>query len=177
MKWFGLGMILMLLAGAVHGQRGSFMSAREFQALAFPDNQAAAKFLWLNGEQKQQAARILRHDFNSLRVRYWRNGDRTAWILDEVGKEQPITMGAVVEDGRIAQFAVLEFRESRGGEIRYPFFTRQFHGLSLSGKTLSGSVDGITGATLSVRAARKIAKLALFFHQQVMAAGAGESDQ
>lgn len=176
MKWIGIGTLLVLLSATAFGQRGVYLSALEFRQLAFPDGSPEAAVLWLNDQQKKGAARILRHDFNALRVRYWREDGRTAWILEEIGKEEPISMGVAVEDGRIAEFSVLEFRESRGGEIRYPFFTRQFQGLSLSSGGLSAPVDGITGATLSVRAARKVAKLALFFHQQVMAAGAGEID-
>ncbi|MCW8196192.1 FMN-binding protein [Proteobacteria bacterium 005FR1] len=156
------------------------MTADEFRELAFPDSEPESGTLWLNAQQQERAAMILRHAYPGLRVRYWRLGQRSAWILEEVGKDQPITMGIVVEKDHIADFAVLAFRESRGGEIRYPFFTDQFRGLTLSDRgdppALSGSVNGITGATLSVRAASKVAKLALFFHRQVMAGGTSGAD-
>lgn len=177
----GCVLLLVLLAASAEAQRGRFMTLEEFRELAFAGRQPAAKKLWLQGEHKAAAARVLGHDYPALRVRYWIDGSRTAWVLEEIGKELPITLGVVVEDGRIVELAVLEFRESRGGEIRYPFFTDQFRGLRLAADDrepkLDGHVDGITGATLSVRATRKVATLALFFHRQVIERGAhGELD-
>jgi Na+-translocating ferredoxin:NAD+ oxidoreductase RnfG subunit len=62
----------------------------------------------------------------------------------------------------------LAFRESRGWEIRYPFFTKQFDQVSLTQKQkLNKTIDNITGATLSVRAVRKLAQLALIYHARV----------
>ena len=49
-----------------------------------------------------------------------------------------------------------------------PFFTEQFSGLTLADDGyLSAPVDGITGATLSVRATEKVARLALWLDAQV----------
>jgi hypothetical protein len=63
---------------------------------------------------------------------------------------------------------VLAFRESRGWEIRYPFFTDQFSGLTLAPDGyLSKPIDGITGATLSVRAVERVTRLALWLNAQV----------
>jgi len=63
---------------------------------------------------------------------------------------------------------VLIFRETRGGEVRYPFFTDQFAGIMLGRDTLlSREIDGISGATLSVNALVKLTRLALLFDQQV----------
>jgi hypothetical protein len=86
------------------------------------------------------------------------------WILEEVGKEEPITAGFVVADGRIDHVRVLVYRESRGGEVRYPAFLKQFKSSKLAqDNTLDGSIDGIAGATLSVGAMERMARLALFF--------------
>ena len=72
----------------------------------------------------------------------------------------------VVNEGVIEDIRVLVFRESRGWEVRYPFFTDQFKTRRLTddGK-LDGHVDGITGATLSVRAMTKMARAALLLDQ------------
>jgi len=125
------------------------------------------KVLWINGELRKKAEDILGHSFSSLRVRYWGKGDKTLWVLDEIGKEMPITIGMVVDGGKISEVRILEYRETRGGEVQYPFFTSQFKGLTLddSGNRLNNHIDGITGATLSVAAVRKIAILALVFHE------------
>ena len=96
-------------------------------------------------------------------------GDTQSGIFEEIGKELPITVAVVIEAGAIIDLTVLEFRESRGGEVVYPFFTGQFSSAQLeAGKTynLDKNIDGITGATLSVRALKKIATLALYCDQQ-----------
>ncbi|RZU44954.1 FMN-binding protein [Fluviicoccus keumensis] len=121
------------------------------------------KMLWLTPELKQRVEGILGHAYAGLRVRYWQAGGRTAWVLDEVGKEQPITAGITIEQGHIVDMQVLAYRESRGGEVQQPFFTRQFNGATLNGgkDMLDRRVDGITGATLSVNAMQKMARVAL----------------
>ena len=64
--------------------------------------------------------------------------------------------------------SVLQFRESRGWEIRYPFFTQQFDGVRLDkNDKLNERIDGITGATLSVRAATRSANLALVLSEYI----------
>lgn len=132
------------------------------------DMPPSRKTLWLTPELKSEIASKLNYQFQQMRVRYWEQGTRSAWILDEIGKEQPITLGVVIDDNRIAALEVLVYRESRGGEIKQAFFTRQFEGTRLNSEgqdvSLDSAIDGITGATLSVRAATKVAKLALFLH-------------
>ena len=89
-------------------------------------------------------------------------------ILDEIGKEKPITVGVIVETGKIQQLKVLSFRESRGWEVKHAFFTRQFDNIGINDKQqLDKPIDGISGATLSVRALKKIARIALYLEQQL----------
>lgn len=121
--------------------------------------------LWIKKELKQQIRQIMEHDLDVIRLRYWGQDQRTAWILEEIGKEQPITVGIVVNAGKIDKVKVLVFRESRGWEIRYPFFTDQFKNAALSqGNKLDRNIDGISGATLSVNAMTKLTRLALLLH-------------
>lgn len=124
--------------------------------------------VWMNNELQDLARRILGHPYGALRLRYWRHNTRTAWILDEIGKEQPITTGILVNDGAIEDIRVLVYRESRGGEVRQHFFTDQFEGARLKkSSALDRPIDGISGATLSVRALTRLARLALSLHQHV----------
>lgn len=125
--------------------------------------------LWIAGPLREQVRAILGHEPPALRTRYWRAGDRTAWVLEEVGKEQPITVGLIVAAGRLERVRVLAYRETRGVEVRLDFFTRQFDGAALDGEArLDRRIDNISGATLSVNAMRKLAQLALLYHAQVM---------
>ncbi len=145
-----------------------YLSRDAFLASAFDGREAEAKSLWLSADQRELALALVGWAPSGLRLRYWREGDRTAWILEHIGKEKPITLGVTVQGSEILNVAVMAFRESRGWEIRYPFFTEQFEGVSLSdGGKLSRHVDGITGATLSVRAVERMARLALWLDAQV----------
>ena len=104
------------------------------------------------------------HNYGESRVRFWKQGSRSVWILEEIGKTQPITTGFLVENGRIKSVEILIYRESHGWEVSKPFFTAQFKNASLkSGDALSNSVRNVAGATLSVRAVTKLARLALYF--------------
>jgi hypothetical protein len=142
-----------------------YLTPEAFVAQVFDGAPPAAKAIWIDTDLRQQLAGVLGHPPRGLRVRYWGEGGRTAWVLDEIGKYEPITIGVVVAGGEIEQLKVLAFRESRGWEIRYPFFTEQFQRLRLTPKgDLSGRVDGITGATLSVSATKRTAKAALLLH-------------
>lgn len=135
----------------------------DFLEEAFPEAQPEPHIAWLTGERKQAISRILEHNYPALRIRYWRKEQRSSWVLEEIGKEQPITIGVIVNNGVLERIKVLAFRESRGGEIRYPFFTDQFKGIGIDDKQqLDRHIDGISGATLSVRAMKKIAALALY---------------
>ena len=159
--------ILCLVAGLALA-RGTYLTAAEFLDQAFDGSPPAPAVIWLTGERKERVQEILGHRYPSLRIRYWRKGERSAWILEETGKDQPITMGVVVERGQLERIRVLVFRESRGAEIRHPFFTRQFEGATLDKEIrLDRDIDGISGATLSVRAMKKIARLALYLDREV----------
>jgi hypothetical protein len=133
----------------------------------FAGDPPAPEVLWITRSLREPIKEILGHAPDVLRVRYWGKEHRTAWILEEIGKERPITVGLAIENGSLETVKVLAFRESRGWEVRYPFFTDQFNGVRLTKEyELNRSIDGISGATLSVRALKKLARLALFLHNQ-----------
>jgi len=165
--WRGsLAAILLMAACCVSGE--DYLGRDEFLHLAFGDVPPAMHSLWLTQERRSGAEAAVGWAPAALRLRYWQAGERTAWVLEDIGKDKPITLGIVVAGERIERVEVLAFRESRGWEIRYPFFTEQFRGLALAPDGyLSGPIDGITGATLSVRATERVARLALWLDAQV----------
>jgi hypothetical protein len=159
--------LLALLAMAQPGTAESYQSADAFLQEVFAATPPSPQILWLKGDIKETAARILGHPYPGLRIRYWEKDARTVWVLEEIGKEKPITVGLVVGPAGMELLRVLEFRESRGWEVRYPFFTDQFGGVRLTtDRQLDRHIDGISGATLSVRALKKLARLALYLYQQ-----------
>jgi hypothetical protein len=163
---------LLFIAGVTSAdadeQAGRYLETDDYVSSAFADTPPKAGTLWVSGDLRAAVERALGHRFAALRLRYWDDGDTSVWILDEIGKELPITIGVTVKDAKIVNLRVLEFRESRGWEVRYPFFTDQFDGISKDEKgRLSRNVDGITGATLSVAAVTRVAKVALIFDDSI----------
>jgi hypothetical protein len=155
--------LYLLLAGPVALAGGTYQTPDEFLKETFTGTPPEPAVVWLSGERKTVVEQILGHRYPTLRIRYWRDAARSAWILEEVGKEQPITVGVVVDRARIERIKVLVFRESRGWEVRHPFFTDQFKEARLNDKRqLDRHIDGISGATLSVCAMKKLATLALY---------------
>lgn len=150
------------------GEAGRYVETDEYLRNVFPAEVPAVKTLWVAGDLREGVERTLGHRFAALRVRYWFDGARSAWVLDEIGKELPITIGVSVSGGAIQNVRVLEFRESRGWEVRYPFFTDQFVDARLGpNERLDRRIDGITGATMSVDAVTRIARIALLMHEHV----------
>lgn len=161
--------ILLTSLAANPSPAATYQSADEFLKQTFGGAAPPPEVVWMTGATRSDATAILGHEPQQLRVRYWRSGQRTAWILDEIGKEQPITTGIVVDAGKVERIRVLIFRESRGWEVRHEFFTDQFKQRALTADLqLDRPIDGISGATLSVRAVTNLARLALYLHQQVV---------
>ncbi|MGA9574584.1 MAG: FMN-binding protein [Lysobacterales bacterium] len=139
----------------------------EFLSRAFPGAPPEPGVLWLSGERKSAVRQLLGHDYSALRLRYWCKDGRSAWVLDEIGKELPITVGIIIEKDTIRSLRVLTYRENRGGEVATPAFTDQFMNASLKeSNDLDVRIDGISGATLSVQALTRLAAMALFLHTQ-----------
>ena len=139
----------------------------EFLSRAFSGAAPEPGIIWLSGEKKTVVRQLLGHDYPALRLRYWCQGQRSAWVLDEVGKELPITVGVIVEKNHIRNLKVLTYRENRGGEVATPSFTDQFNGVALeTNERLDTGIDGISGATLSVQALTRLAGIALFLHAE-----------
>lgn len=148
--------------------KGVYLEPEIFINNVFDGNPPKPDKLWIKKNLKEGIKNILGHDLGVIRVRYWNDGNKTAWILEEIGRDKPITVGLVVKNKKIEQVNVLIFRESRGWEVKYPFFTDQFKEATLvTDNQLDRKIDGISGATLSVNALTKVARLALYLDSQV----------
>lgn len=151
---------------------GSVLAAQVLQrpsafiAQAFGGAPPRARILPVTSAMRGPISRIMGRGIGS-RVRYWKGGGKTVWILNEIGKYKPITTGFVISSGSIRRIKVLIYRESHGFEVRYPAFTGQFRGARLSGARLSRGISSISGATLSVNALKRLAALALYLDSQV----------
>jgi len=150
------------MAGGVYQEPADFINQ------VFDNTPPKPEVLWLDKALKKDIADILDHKYKGLRIRYWHADNKSVWILDEIGKEKSITVGIVIKNKKIEFVKVLVFRESRGWEIRHDFFTNQFKQASLKeDQQLDRHIDNISGATLSVRAVRKLARIALLLDEKL----------
>lgn len=177
--WLALSRAALFAAGALVGSGPSqaevYRSPEAFVAAAGGQPDQPSHLLQPRDLQ-HEVREILGHSYKALRIRYWRAGEATIWVLKEIGKEEDITIGFVIRDRAIVTTEVLEFREPQGWQIRFPAFTRRFEGARLADHNqLDREIDGLTGATLSVRAYRGLARLALLFDGRVNASPAAES--
>lgn len=134
---------------------------------SFSASPPSPKKLIPNKKQKKVINKIMSRKFYLPEVKYWEKNGRTVWILEEIGKVKPITTGFVVgNDNKIERMKVLIYRESHGWEVKHDFFTDQFKEQGLKGSNkLTGYIDNISGATMSVNALRNLGELALYLHQ------------
>jgi hypothetical protein len=127
----------------------------------------ATQAITLTTTQQRQVRALLGKNYKTKAIRYWASNGKTAYILAEIGKTEYITTGIVVKNNKVEAVKVLVYRESHGREVARAAFTNQFKGTSLkSNSHLSKNPRNVAGATLSVRALTKLARLALFLDSQ-----------
>lgn len=162
-----LAVLLLALSVPAQAAEDVYLSVDAYLDKQF-DRIPSPQMLWLDSQQRSQADSLSGED-PGFRQRYWFDGQTSAWVLNTIGRDHPITVGISVRDQAIVSLRVLIYRESRGWEVRHPFFTKQFDQARLQHKKLDRNIDGITGATLSVRALKRAAKLALWLDKQLIA--------
>lgn len=166
MKWI-LSIFLFLVVNASLAAESVYQSTEDFLSTTF-SNTPDPQRLTLSGDLGKEVKGILGHRYKKIRVPYWQDGCRSAWILEEIGKERYITTGFVVNPQGLEKVKVLIFRESRGWEVKHDFFGQQFNGAKLTNKNkLDKNIDNISGATMSVDAVTNISRMALLLHQHV----------
>jgi Na+-translocating ferredoxin:NAD+ oxidoreductase RnfG subunit len=99
--------------------------------------------------------------------------DGYAVILNEIGKHENITfMVGVSPKGKVMDVAVMEYRESRGGEVKEQRFLSQFRGKQSSDPIrVNQDIVNYTGATLSSYAISRGVRRALALAQLLYGAG------
>jgi len=93
-------------------------------------------------------------------------------MVDEViGKHELITYSlGIGTDGAVRGVEIMDYRESRGGEVRDPRWRAQFSGKrSGSALRLDGDIQNISGATLSCRHITEGIKRLLAIHAAALA--------
>ena len=164
-----LKIALLLLLFQLHSvEAKTYLTQKEFLSQVFNDATPEKKILWLNKDIQSKLTKILDHKYPKLRLKYWQHQGQTVWFMEKIGKEKPISFGISIKNERVHQIRVLAFRESRGWEIKMKSFTDQFDSIGTDEKNnLDQHIDGITGATMSVNAMKKITRAALMLAKHV----------
>ena len=148
--------------------KGVYQTEEAFLNEVFRGEVPASSKITLRSNLRKPIEKILGHPFSGFRIKYWKDKTQTAWILEEIGKVEYITFGIAIKNREVSYASVLKFKESRGWEIRYPAFTSQYIGARLiKNNKLTKSIDGISGATLSLWAMTKIVKIALMLDKYI----------
>lgn len=157
-------------AAPLHAADDVYQAPDTFIHESFAPAKPEKKTLKITPALLQKVQKIMGDHYTLTTQEYWTDGQKTAWILEDIGKYKPITTGYIIsDDGQIERVKVLVYRESHGWEVKHKFFTRQFEGAGLKReKKLDKRIDGIAGATLSVHALKTMGALALTLHKAVM---------
>jgi len=94
-------------------------------------------------------------------------------VASEVGKYLPFEFLVALDGGgKVLDVVVLNYRESRGGEVRRERFLQQYHGkLASSPVRLNRDILGIAGATLSAWAVNRGVKKTLWWCDRIRSSG------
>lgn len=142
----------------------TYQTPEQFLAEAFGASVPPPKVLDLDANGQAKVSEVFGKPYSvGKRLRYWKAGGKSAWILEDIGKQgyQITTAGFVVKAGAVDAARVLVYRESRGEQVAEASFLKQLAGAKLAGANLDRKVDNISGATLSVQMMQRLARLAL----------------
>ena len=129
--------------------------------------------LKLNKKNKQSIQNQVKQAFYKEELYYWNISQNDTTIayafLDNVkGKSMPITFMVILnKDGSIINTNVIKYREPYGGEVGNNRWLEQFNEKNeKSNYDVGKTIDGITGATISVNSLSKgIKKIVLLYNQ------------
>lgn len=165
---YGLVVLLWVSFSLTVEAAKTYQSPSDFIKSQFPGQAPQAKLQSITSTMQSRLNQINGSQYRSSRIRYWQQGSRTVYILEDIGKTLPITIGYVIDGDKVSKVKVLIYRESHGDDVCRSYFTKQFKSLSLkSNGKLSKKPKNIAGATLSVRTLTRMARAALFLKSEL----------
>jgi hypothetical protein len=171
MRRLGLAALLLTVAWPLAAQEGVFLSESEAPSAVFPE---ASRF----ERQAVDATPALRADvqqrLNGVTPSLWEeryvffralHADGVvgyALFVEEIGKHRPISFVVGLRpDGKVADVAVVAYREPYGGEVRQRRFLTQYQGKGPGDSVRPyREIKNVAGATLSVEAASRAVRKA-----------------
>jgi len=171
--------VVLLLCCSVFSTSASaetFLTEQQAIKVALPDSeQISTEVRTLTPAQREDLQQKTRLRFSEPEYKFFVGKHKGqvngyALIVNELGKHELITFIVGIDSkDKVGQVAIMEYRESRGGEVREKRFLRQFKGKSLKDPIrVDEDITNYTGATLSshaiARGVRKALELtSLFF--------------
>jgi Na+-translocating ferredoxin:NAD+ oxidoreductase RnfG subunit len=152
----------------------TLLSEPQALQLVFPKSQSVVTEIHtLSAEQRASLEKSTGLHFSEKDFRCFVGHDKQgidgyAVIMNEVGKHEYITFIVGVTARReVSDVAVMEYRETRGWEVKEQRFLRQFHGKKATDPiTVDRDIVNYTGATLSSHAVARGVKKALVLVNQ-----------
>ena len=164
-------LLLLLTAVPAIAQEGQFLSEAEAPHAVFPDADAVTR---TDVDVTPALRDAVSARLDGMRASLWESrwvifraarGSTVlghAIVVEEIGKHRPITFVVGLRpDGRVADVAVMAYREPYGGEIRSARFLSQYHDKGPGDAVRPyRDIRNVAGATLSVEAASRAVKKA-----------------
>jgi H+/Na+-translocating ferredoxin:NAD+ oxidoreductase subunit G len=158
---------LMVLAPLLVAEQ--YLTEAQALKIAFPQSQSVtAETRVISDDDRQEIKKRYGIEIPSTSARIFSGRsdskvDGYAVIANEIGKSEPITFIVAIDPlGKVQAVAIMEFRETRGWEVKEPRFLRQFHGKkSTDHLRVNDDVINLSGATLSSYAVAKGVKKAV----------------
>jgi Na+-translocating ferredoxin:NAD+ oxidoreductase RnfG subunit len=148
------------------------IACEEYLFNLFPENkEIRMHILKLDKQMKKEVENQVKQKFYRNKLYYWTiSQDDTSIayaILDNViGKSMPITFMVILNiDGDIIDANVIKYREAYGSEVGNKVWLQQFFNLNNNSNYKIGKdIDGISGATISVKSMSKgIQKISILY--------------
>ena len=148
----------------------SFLAASDIKIICeeylfnlYPKNtDISMHILKLDKQMKKKVENQVKQKFYRDKLYYWTisKDDTTiayAFLDNVIGKSMPITFLLVLDiNGQIITSSVIKYREAYGGEVGNKKWLSQFTGKkNNSGFNIGKDIDGISGATISVKSMNK----------------------
>ena len=177
MKIIGIITLIMILGTFSVSAQGTykpadrvFVTTSDYVKSFFDGETPKKETVWVIGDLRDTINAVIDNaDKTPVRYRYWRKGNRTLWVLDSIARTMPITAGVVVEDGKIIDISVLTYRETRGHEVQSRAHRVQYYGAAITtNNAIDKPINGISGSTLSVNSMKRMARIALLLHNDVI---------
>jgi Na+-translocating ferredoxin:NAD+ oxidoreductase RnfG subunit len=167
-QWRSVAVLIFLSVCCALAARAEVYATEE-QALKiiFPKaTQVTREIKSLTPEQREKLHKDTHLRFPEREYTFVVTPNGRALVMNEIGKSEAITfMVGIGPDGRVSDVVVMEFRESRGWEVKEKRFTSQFKGKKVKDPIrVNQDIMNYTGATLSSEALARGVKRALLLN-------------